>query len=198
MTTEELQAKVKELTEALEISEGKRKTLLDDVNKHRTRADELEAANAAREAALAKQAEAEEKTVTTQEQLKTIQEQLATLQAEREETAAQLAAEAERATLAERRAALTGKVADVDLALAVFNPEKHVLEDGGLNVDALLEAHPVLAPVEQRAPVLSSARGGVGGVPKPTPEEAAIQAAKAGNLEAAAMALTQGAYVNKK
>ena len=48
-----------------------------------------------------------------------------------------------RATSAERRAALAGRVSDVELAMSVA--ERHV-KDGRLDIDALLTAHPALAP----------------------------------------------------
>lgn len=56
------------------------------------------------------------------------------------------AAEAEaRAVAAERRAALTGKVADPQAALKLLE-DTHLDDDGQVNVEALLEAYPFLAP----------------------------------------------------
>lgn len=62
-----------------------------------------------------------------------------------------------RATNAERRALLTGRVADVELAMSVA--DRHI-SDGRLDVDALLTAHPALAPT--RAATLP-------GAPSPAP-----------------------------
>lgn len=64
----------------------------------------------------------------------------------------------ERATAAERRAALTGRVADVDLAMSVA---ERYATDGRLDVDALLAAHPALAPAPLRAATLPGAPGPV-------------------------------------
>lgn len=64
------------------------------------------------------------------------------------------AAEA-RAVAAERKATLAGKVSDLDLALAVA--EKHTTEDGTVDVDALLAAHPSLKPVTPGATPITGA-----------------------------------------
>jgi len=99
-----------------------------DLQKFRTRAEEVEAAKRA----------AEEKALAEADAMKKV-EMLQAKVAELEQAAAESAA---RAAAAERRAALTGKVADVDLALAVA--DKYAGEDGALDVDALLKAHPAL------------------------------------------------------
>lgn len=58
-------------------------------------------------------------------------------------------AEAEaKATAAERRASLTGKVADPAAALKLLDEEKHLTADGTVNVDALLKSYPFLAPTQ--------------------------------------------------
>lgn len=71
------------------------------------------------------------------------------------------ALEAERAarTSAERRASLTGKVIDPEAALKLLNPETHLDEDGNVNVEALLETHPFLAPTKTHAPATPGASG---------------------------------------
>lgn len=99
-----------------------------DLNKFRTRADEVEAARKA----------AEEKALAEADAVKKA-ELLAAKVAELEKAAADATA---KAAAAERRAALTGKVSDLDLALAVA--DRHTT-DGVLDVDALLAAHPSLA-----------------------------------------------------
>lgn len=64
------------------------------------------------------------------------------------------------AIAAERRASLTGRVVDIDLAMAVA--DKYVTEDGTLDVDALLTAHPAL----KAAPAGPTPVGGAGGTLK--------------------------------
>lgn len=116
-----------------------------DLAKFRTRAEEVEAA----------QKEAEEKALAEKslaEQLEAVKSKLA-----EQEQAAQAAAE--RATAAERKAALTGKVADPDLALLALDPERHLNEDGSVNVDALLADRPVLAPTKPSVPGTPGAGG---------------------------------------
>lgn len=57
------------------------------------------------------------------------------------------AAEAEaRAVAAERRAALTGQVADAAAALKLLDEAKHLNEDGTVNATALLADYPFLKP----------------------------------------------------
>lgn len=120
-TVEELQAEVEKLR-----AKNARKDA--DLAKFRTRAEEVEAAKRA----------AEEKALAEADAMKRA-EMLQAKVTELEQAAAEAAA---RAVAAERRAALTGKVADVDLALAVA--DKFAGEDGALDVDALLKAHPAL------------------------------------------------------
>lgn len=115
---------------ALEALQAKYERAQADLTKFRTRADEVEAARKA----------AEEKTLAEADATKKA-ELLAAKVAELEKAAADATA---KAAAAERRAALTGKVSDLDLALAVA--DKHTAEDGTLDVDALLAAHPSLAP----------------------------------------------------
>lgn len=100
-----------------------------DLTKFRTRADEVAAAQKAAEEKALAEADATKKA-----------ELLAAKVAELEKAAAEATA---KAAAAERRAALTGKVSDLDLALAVA--DRHTT-DGVLDVDALLAAHPSLAP----------------------------------------------------
>jgi len=99
-----------------------------DLAKFRTRADEVTAA----------QKEAEAKALAEADAVKKA-ELLAAKVTELEKAAADATA---KAAAAERRAALTGKVSDLDLALAVADTPT---TDGVLDVDALLAAHPSLA-----------------------------------------------------
>lgn len=101
-----------------------------DLTKFRTRADEVAAAQKA----------AEEKALAEADAVKKA-ELLTAKVAELEKAAADATA---KAAAAERRAALTRKVSDLDLALAVA--DKYTSEDGTVDVDALLAAHPSLAP----------------------------------------------------
>ena len=64
--------------------------------------------------------------------------------AQLEQIKAELQTERARATTAERKAALVGKVANVDAALKLLDPE-HILEDGSVNTDAFLGKYPFLA-----------------------------------------------------
>lgn len=66
-----------------------------------------------------------------------------------EEQKAAAAAANERATNAERKAALTGKVADVNAALKLLEPE-HILEDGSVNTEMFLGKYPFLATQNQQ------------------------------------------------
>lgn len=59
-----------------------------------------------------------------------------------------------RATVAERRAALTGRVQDIELAMSVAD---RYVNDGRLDVDALVTAHPALAPAAPRPATLPGA-----------------------------------------
>lgn len=67
--------------------------------------------------------------------------------AEREELTKQLEAERAARTTAERRASLTGKVADVTAALKLLD-DSHLNEDGSINDTALLKSYPFLAPAK--------------------------------------------------
>lgn len=66
--------------------------------------------------------------------------------AEAEEVRQQLEQERAARTAAERRAALTGKVADPQAALRLLDEDQHLDGDGNVNVKALLETYPFLAP----------------------------------------------------
>ena len=48
-------------------------------------------------------------------------------------------------TAAERRASLTGKVADPEAALKLLDESVHLTEDGSIDTDALLKSYPFLA-----------------------------------------------------
>lgn len=65
------------------------------------------------------------------------------------------------ATAAERRASLTGKVADPSAALKLLDESEHLNEDGTVNTEALLKSFPFLKPA---APVTGTS---VGGTPDP-------------------------------
>lgn len=67
------------------------------------------------------------------------------LKAEKADSDKRLAEIETRAVNAERKAALTGRVADPTAALKLLDPDKH-LTDGEVNVDALLATYPFLAP----------------------------------------------------
>lgn len=69
------------------------------------------------------------------------------LKAEKADADKRLAEIEARAVAAERRAALTGKVADPAAALRLLD-EAHLDDDGNVLVDKLLEAYPFLAPKE--------------------------------------------------
>lgn len=69
-------------------------------------------------------------------------ERLKAEKADLEKAAAEAAA---KATAAERRAALTGKVADPVAALKLLDETQHLNEDGSVNTDALLKTYPFLA-----------------------------------------------------
>jgi len=66
--------------------------------------------------------------------------------AEADEVRKQLEMERTARTAAERRATLTGKVADPTAALRLLDEEEHLDADGNVNVKALLETYPFLAP----------------------------------------------------
>lgn len=77
------------------------------------------------------------------------------------------------ATAAERKAALTGKVADPAAALKLLDESQHLNEDGTVNTDALLQSFPFLAPVP-------TGPGGVsiGGTPNPAGKNLTPEAIK--------------------
>ena len=108
---------------------------------YRTQAKELEDAKQAAEAEALKNAPLEER--------------LKALEAERENLSKKATEEAERATRAERLAALTGKVADPKAALRLLDDD-HLTEDGNVNVDALLKAYPFLASQTSPGAVIAS------------------------------------------
>src|SRR5690606_2927555 len=122
---------------------AKNERLRKDLDKFRTRADEVTAAQKA----------AEEKALAE----KTLAEQVEALKAQlvEKDKAAQEAAE--KALTAERRAALTGKVADATAALKLLDPDKHLTEDGQVNVDALLADYSFLATKPQTVGASSKA-----------------------------------------
>lgn len=128
-----------------------------DLNKFRTRADEVEAARKA----------AEEKALAEADAVKKA-ELLAKKVAELEAASAEAAA---RATAAERKAALAGKVNDLDLALAVAS--KYATDDGSVDVDALLAAHPSLAP--GKTPTQASTPGAGGNIASRQTQLASLQ-----------------------
>lgn len=82
---------------------------------------------------------------------------------------------AERVAQAERRAALTGVVADANAALKLLDPEAHLNEDGTVNTEALLASFPFLAVTTAQAGK-TPAPGAGGTAPKP------VTTADLGNL----------------
>lgn len=67
---------------------------------------------------------------------------------------------ASKAVAADRRAALTGKVADPVAALKLLDETKHLTDDGVVNVDAILADYPFLAP-SKPSQVATPGAGGV-------------------------------------
>lgn len=105
--------------------------------------EQEEAAKAAREDAL-KKASLEEQLTEREKQLQELTERAT-------------AAEAARVA-AERRAALKGAVVDEDAALRLLDEEKHLNDDGSVNVEALLRDRPFLAaPTTPGARAVNSA-----------------------------------------
>lgn len=117
-------------TQALAALQAKYERAQADLNKFRTRADEVTAAQKAAEEKALAEADATKRAELLQAKV-----------AELEKASAEATA---KAALAERKAALTGKVNDLDLALAVA--DKYAGEDGTVDVDALLAAHTSLKP----------------------------------------------------
>lgn len=115
-----------------------------DLLKFRTRADEVAAAQKA----------AEEKTLAEADAVKKA-ELLTAKVAELEKSQADAVA---KATAAERRASLTGKVVDPVAALKLLDDAKHLTDDGAVNTDALLADYPFLAP-KAGVPVTPGAGG---------------------------------------
>ena len=64
-----------------------------------------------------------------------------------------------RAVAAERRASLAGRVADPIAALKLLDEDAHLTDDGSVNVDALLQTYPFLAP-QQSGPTPTAGAGG--------------------------------------
>lgn len=87
-------------------------------------------------------------------------ERLKAEKADAEKRAAEIEA---RAVAAERRAALAGKVADPNAALKLLE-DKHLNDEGQVDVEALLQDYPFLAPQQAGAVNLPAARsaGGTG------------------------------------
>lgn len=86
-----------------------------------------------------------------------------------------------------RKAALTDKVADADLALKILDPAKHLNPDGSVKIDALLADHPILTPT-----VTSPDGGGGkqgGGVPA---LDTALASGSTGDINAAFDAALKG------
>jgi len=102
-----------------------------DLTKFRTRADEVEAARKA----------AEEKTLAEADAVKKA-ELLTAKVAELEKSAAEAAA---KATAAERRAALAGKVIDPAAALKLLDDTRHLDGDGNIDIEKMLTDYPFLA-----------------------------------------------------
>jgi hypothetical protein len=73
---------------------------------------------------------------------------------------ARIAEAEQKALTAERKAALTGRVADPTAALRLLD-DAHVNDDGTINVDALLKAYPFLTPATGPTPT----RGAGGNTP---------------------------------
>jgi hypothetical protein len=78
------------------------------------------------------------------------------LQLEEQKTALQAANE--RATTAERKSALVGKVADVNAALKLLEPE-HILEDGSVNTELFLGKYPFLASSNNQPDLVEGGNG---------------------------------------
>lgn len=136
-----------------------------DLTKFRTRADEVEAAKR----------EIEEKAL----QEKELAEQLKHWQTKAQELEQQTQAEREARTRAERIAALTGKVADPKAAIKLLE-DKHLSDDGGVNVDALLADYGFLAPSKQTTDATRGGNSHQAG--KQTPDDAQRSALQKGDV----------------
>lgn len=117
--------------------------LRDENAKYRTRAKEA--------------AEAAEAAKTAAERAKL--DDLERERAEKADLQKQLEQERAERVNAQRQAALTGKVADPAAALKLLDPDAHLTEDGSVNVEALLESFPFMAP-KQAGPTPTSGAGG--------------------------------------
>ena len=93
---------------------------------------------------------AEEKTKAEAEKAKLATEER--LKLEREEAEEARTAAEEKARVAGWRADLKGEVRDVNAALKLIDPEKHLDADGNVNLRALLKDYDFLAPVSRTAP----------------------------------------------
>lgn len=116
----------------LEALKGKYAKAQADLNKFRTRADEVTAAQKA----------AEEKALAEADATKRA-EMLQAKVAELEKAQADALA---KAAAAERRAALTGKVIDPVATLKLLDDTRHLDGDGNLDVEKILADYPFLAP----------------------------------------------------
>lgn len=99
--------------------------------------------------------EAAEKAKTNAERAKL--DEVERLKAEKADVDKKLAEIEARAVAAERRAALTGKVADPAAALKLLDPDKH-LDGDAVNVEALLADYPFLAPAKEPGVNIPGAR----------------------------------------
>jgi predicted nuclease with TOPRIM domain len=113
-----------------------------DLQKFRTRADEVEASKKALEDEALKQ--------------KTLEEQIEALNKRAQEAEERATAAEQARVTAQRTASLTGKVADPKAALKLLE-EGHLTDEGDVNVPALLEAYPFLAPAQAGRPSVPSA-----------------------------------------
>jgi len=93
-----------------------------------------------------KKAEKAAKDAFEQERKKADMSEIEHAKAEADDVRKQLETERTARTAAERRATLTGKVADPTAALRLLDEEEHLDADGNVNVKALLETYPFLAP----------------------------------------------------
>ncbi|ANC72957.1 phage scaffolding protein [Deinococcus radiodurans] len=89
-----------------------------------------------------------------------LQQQLDAMKAENETLKTKVSTFEERDTTAERTKLLDGKVSDVQLALRVLDPEKHLNADGTLKTDALYTDFPSLAPAGITTPTAPDGGGG--------------------------------------
>jgi len=120
-----------DLAAQLEAITAKYERAQKDLQKFRTRADEVEASKKALEDETLKQ--------------KTLEEQITVLNKRAEEAEAKAQAAETARVMAQRQAALTGKVADPKAALKLLD-DAHLTPEGDVNLDAFLTAYPFLAP----------------------------------------------------